>query len=100
MPSRNSKGQFISDDMSISLPGFTGLYKILLIAVLIFPWYVILSNRNFSTTLFGYVIGKNFTGCPQCDACECPKCPNEKFDQKAFEKMIKESFVCQCKTPG
>ena len=45
---RNSKGQFMSnDDMSIHLPGFIGIYKISIVAILIFPWYVILINRNF-----------------------------------------------------
>ena len=74
MPSRNSRGQFTSDGgINISLPGFIGLYKILIITVLIFPWYVILSNRNFSTTLFGYIIGTNFTGCPKCEECVCPE---------------------------
>ena len=74
MPSRNSKGQFTSDGgVCISLPGFIGLYKILIIAVLIFPWYVILNNRNFLTTLFGYIIGTNFTGCPKCEECVCPE---------------------------
>ncbi len=73
MPSRNAKGQFTSDGgICIPLPGFIGLYKILIIAVLIFPWYVILSNRNFSTTLFGYIIGTNFTGCPKCEEFVCP----------------------------
>ncbi len=72
MPSRNSKGQFTNyGGISISLPGIIGLYKILIIGVLIFPWYVILSNRNFSTTLFGYIIGTNFTGCPKCEECVC-----------------------------
>ncbi len=94
MPSRNSKGQFISDTaMSITLPGFTGLYKILFIAVLVFPWYVIISNRNISATLFGYIIGQNFTGCPPCKS-QCSVCPNNNFDQTKFEKMIKDSFTC------
>ena len=51
---RNSKGQFTrGGDLSIPLPGFLGIYKILIIAILIFPWYVIVSNRNFSGTYSG-----------------------------------------------
>ena len=98
---RNARGQFVRDDLAINLPGFTGLYKILIIAVLIFPWYVILSNRNFATTLFGYIIGKSFSGCREgclsqsefqetvneikrgkcnCTPCAaCPPCPQNKF---------------------
>lgn len=87
MPSRDSKGRFTSDsDLSISIPSLTGLYKILIFAILILPWYVIISNRNISSILFGYMIG-NTTTCPKCEECpkwedrncECPidctKCP-------------------------
>ncbi len=98
MPSRNSKGQFVSDNLSISLPGFTGIYKILIIAVLIFPWYVILSNRNFSTSLFGYIIGKNFTGCPQCEECKpcmIPQLPPD-FNQEKFKEIIESMKSIQC----
>ena len=59
MPSRNSKGQFISDsgnDLYIPLPGFSGLYKLLIIGFVIFPWYVILSNVNISNFLFSYLL--------------------------------------------
>lgn len=79
MPSkRGSNGQFVTGrgDVSISLPNLIGLYKILIIAVLIFPWYAILINRNVSSTLFQYIIGKNFTdNCPKCQECPDPKCP-------------------------
>ena len=79
MPSRNSKGQFTSNsEMSIPLPGLAGLYKMLIICVLIFPWYVILSNRNFATTLFGYILGSNFAGCPKCEECNCPSLSQSK----------------------
>ena len=79
MPTRNAKGQFTrNDDLSISLPGISGLYKILIIALLIFPWYVILSNRNFSGLLFGYLLGGT-DFCPKCQECQkcqvCPQCP-------------------------
>ena len=72
MPSRNSKGQFTSD-LSIPLPGFIGIYKILFFAALIFPWYVIVSKHNFITSLFDYLVGTE--ECPKCETCPvCPKC--------------------------
>ena len=89
---RNVRGQFVRDDLAINLPGFTGLYKILIIAVLIFPWYVILSNRNFATTLFGYIIGKNFSGCPQCD---CPK-GEGCLSQSEFQETVNEIKRGKC----
>ena len=87
MPSRNSKGQFTSD-LSIPLPGFIGIYKILFFAALIFPWYVIVSKHNFITWLFDYLVGteecpKCETTCPVCPKYEgpcqpCPECPKPK----------------------
>ena len=72
MPSRNSKGQFTSD-LSIPLPGFIGIYKILFFGPLIFPWYVIVSKHNFITSLFDYLVGTE--ECPKCETCPvCPKC--------------------------
>ena len=73
MPSRNSKGQFTSD-LSIPLPGFIGIYKILFFAALIFPWYVIVSKHNFITWLFDYLVGTE--ECPKCETC--PVCPKPK----------------------
>ena len=72
---RNSKGQFTSNTnngFSIPLPGFFGIYKILFIAILIFPWYVIISNKNISNTLFQYLLGNNFQ-----KECVCEKCPDK-----------------------
>jgi hypothetical protein len=104
MPSRNSKGQFTSD-LSIPLPGFIGIYKILFFAALIFPWYVIVSKHNFITWLFDYLVGreecpKRETTCPVCPKCEttypvcpkyegpcqpCPECPKPKECPKCPE---------------
>ena len=69
MLARNSKGQFISNsDIGIPLPGFGGLYRLLVIGLLIFPWYVILSNRNFSSIIFKYLLGGT-DFCPKCQEC-------------------------------
>ena len=74
MLARNAKGQFINNsDLSVVLPGLSGLYKILIIGLLIFPWYVILSNKNFSGLLFGYLLGGT-DFCPKCPVPECPEC--------------------------
>ena len=78
MPIRNSKGQFTRNDLSIPLPGLSGLYKILIIGLLIFPWYVILSNKNFSRLLFLYLLGGT-DFCPKCQ--ECPVCPVPEYPE-------------------
>ncbi len=92
MPSRNSKGQFTSD-LSIPLPGFIGIYKILFFAALIFPWYVIVSKHNFITWLFDYLVGTE--ECPKYEGpcsiyegpCQpCPECPKPKECPKCPEK--------------
>ena len=78
MPSRNSKGQFTSD-LSIPLPGFIGIYKILFFAALIFPWYVIVSKHNFIAWLFDYLVGtKEGPSCPKYEGqCQpSPESPN------------------------
>ena len=69
---RNERGQFTRNDISIPLPSFTGLYKILIIGIVLFPWYTILKNKNYSTTLFSSVLGTDY--CPQCPICplQCP----------------------------
>ena len=57
----NSKRQSKSNgDMLIHLPNFLGLYEILIIAFLIFPWYVIINNRNFSGAFIAYLLGNHF----------------------------------------
>ena len=53
-----AKREPILNGLSISIPGFVRIYKILFIAVLIFPWYVILSNKNIPGIMFSYLIGK------------------------------------------
>ena len=97
MPSRNSKGQYVSDDDSaIHLPSFGGLLKILVLGIVIFPWYAIISNKNLSSSLFNYVIGQDF--------CECPFCPleNSTIDSTTPKRLFKE-VKCECpkcKCPG
>ena len=73
---RNEKGHFARNDISIPLPSFAGLYKILIIGILLFPWYAILKNKNYSTTLFSSILGTEFSPtCPTCSECVCPQCP-------------------------
>ena len=72
---RDSKGRFArGGELSIPLPGFLGIYKILIIAILIFPWYVIVSNRNFSGAIFGYLLGNGNNFCPKCEECQECQC--------------------------
>lgn len=92
---RGSNGQFISGDISLPLPSFIGLYKILIVVVLIFPWYAILSNRNVSSTLFHYIIGKNFT-----DDCECSRFQSSAnyppFPKELYESLSSLSNTFRC----
>ena len=83
---RNAKGQFTrGGDLSIPLPGFLGIYKILIIAILIFPWYVIVSNRNFSGALFGYLLGNGNQFCQKCEELEEYKCDiSQSFNSTNF----------------
>ena len=95
MPTKNAKVQFTRNDLSIALPGLSGLYKILIIGLLIFPWYVILSNKNFSGLLFGYLLGgtdfcpkcQECQVCPQCPQCPVPECPECKIYPPAQSKL-------------
>ena len=74
---RNERGQFTRNDIYIPLPSLSGLYKILVIGILIFPWYTILKNKDYSTTLFSSMLGTEYCPiCPVCSTCsECPVCP-------------------------
>ena len=70
---RNERGQFTRNDIYIPLPSLSGLYKILVIGILIFPWYTILKNKDYSTTLFSSMLGTEC--CPTCFECSvCPEC--------------------------
>lgn len=89
MPARNARGQFTSDGLSIPLPGFLGIYKILIIIVVLFPWYCIISNRNIANILFGYLIGNQKEDCPTCPTC--PTCLPNQF--KLSEDQIIDTLV-------
>ena len=89
MPSRNSKGQYISDDdNSIHLPSLGGLIKIMVIGILVFPWYAIISNKNLSSTLFNYVVGKEF--------CECPLNNSRSYDADEIKKLFEATKCPVC----
>ena len=78
MPPRNERGQFTRNDgLNIPLPTFVGLYKIFFIGILVFPWYVIIKNRDFSSSLFSELLGgtKYCPKCPICPILPPPKCP-------------------------
>ena len=73
---RNERGQFTKADNYISLAGWSGLYKILVIFILIFPWYVISKNKIFDYYIFCF-IRRNYN---------CPKSPECGF--RPFEVQI------------
>ena len=94
---RNERGQFTRNDISIPLPSLGGLYRILIIGILIFPWYAILKNKDYSTTLFSSILGTEHCPiCPTCPTCsECPICPECPIlpPQKC---PIPQECVCHC----
>ena len=63
---KNEREQFARNDISINLPSFSGLYKILIIGILLFPWYTILKNKDYSTTIFFSILGTEY-----CRPCSC-----------------------------
>ena len=73
---RNERGQFTRNDISIPLPSLGGLYRILIIGILLFPWYNILKKKDYSSTIFSSILGTEYCNCP----LECKPCPNP--DQK------------------
>jgi len=68
---RNERGQFTRNDISIPLPSLGGLYKILIIGIVLFPWYTILKKKDYSATIFSSILGKEYCQCP----LECQPCP-------------------------
>ena len=91
---RNERGQFTRNDISIPLPSLSGLYKILIIGILIFPWYTILKNKDYSISLFFSMLGTEY--CPTCPKChECPICPQCPTPPPPKCPAPQES-VCQC----
>ena len=106
MPAK--KGEPILNGLSISIPGFVGIYKILFIAILIFPWYVILSNKNIPGIMFSYLIGKEDIqkNCPPCkmDISKCPLCIEPKQKCPIVEPCpgcpAPQCPACECKCNG
>ena len=90
---RNERGQFTRNDIYIPLPSLSGLYKILVIEILIFPWYTILKNKDYSTTLFSSMLGTEYCPtCPTCSECVCPQCPTPPPPKCPAPPQC----ICQC----
>ena len=87
---RNERGQFARNDIFIPLPSLSGLYKILIIAILIFPWYAILKSKNYTTTLFSSILGTEY--CPDCPTCPTFNCPDCVYPKEKPPKF--PSFQC------
>ena len=53
---RDAKGRFTPKDydnnMTIALPSFFSMLKIIIFAIIIYPWYYIASRKNFLTVIF------------------------------------------------
>ena len=94
---RNERGQFTRNDIYIPLPSLSGLYKILVIGILIFPWYTILKNKDYSTTLFSSMLGTEYyPTCPVCPMLPAyPACP-EFIAPTPPKCPAPPQRICQC----
>ncbi len=62
MPAKGANGRFISnDELAIKLPSIFTMFKILIISIILYPWYYILSRQNYFTLMFEYVFFNNKT---------------------------------------
>ena len=56
---RDSKGRFTTkgyeNDMVIALPSFLSMLKVMIFAIIIYPWYYIVSRKNFLNVIFQYL---------------------------------------------
>ena len=56
---RDSKGRFTAkgyeDNMILALPSFFTVFKMIIFAIIIYPWYYIISRQNFLTRIFEYL---------------------------------------------
>ena len=53
MPKRDPvTGKFISEGYAIQLPSFFSLIQILVLSILLYPWYYILSKQNYLSNDF------------------------------------------------
>ena len=60
MPKRDSAaGKFISECYAIQLPSFFTLIQILVLSILLYPWYYILSRQNYLAMIFESIFFKN-----------------------------------------
>ena len=60
MPKRDpTTGKFISEGYAIQLPSFFTLIQVLVLSILLYPWYYILSRQNYLAMIFESIFFKN-----------------------------------------
>ena len=60
MPKRDpATGKFISEGYAIQLPSFFTLIQVLVLSILLYPWYYILSRQNYLAVIFESIFFKN-----------------------------------------
>ena len=56
---RDAKGRFTTkeynNDMVIALPSFFSMLKVMIFAIIIYPWYYIVSRKNFLNVILEYL---------------------------------------------
>ena len=72
---RDEKGRFKKNDVPISivLPPFWSMIKIIVVAIIIYPWYYAITKRQFVDRAMNYVFPMGANNC----ATPNPKNPNE-----------------------
>ena len=65
---RNAKGQFTSknddDGYFVQLPSPFSVLKMVIFAIILYPWYYILSKRSFASDIFEYFLQNTSTPTP------------------------------------
>ena len=60
MPKRDpATGRFMTEGYSIQLPSFITLIQILILSILIYPWYYIITKHNYLGMIFEYMFFRN-----------------------------------------
>ena len=76
---RDAEGRFTPkddyDNMTIALPSFFSILKVIIFAIIIYPWYYIASRKNFLTGIFENLFYGSPISMSGSDSSPSPKQP-------------------------
>ena len=76
---RDTKGRFTPKDydnnMIVTLPSFFSMLKVIIFAIIIYPWYYIATRKNFLTGFFESLFYGNPISVSASDSSPPPKQP-------------------------